>query len=183
MIDSQLRTSGVNEEAVLERMYALAREPFVPQAARGHAYIDRAIALGDGAFLASPVVHGKMLQEARPTPADRALVVDGGSGYLPELLRPMVGSLEVVSAAGGGAGGSAGAGFTLLLVDGAAEVLPPALVDRLADGARVVTGWLRGGITCLAIGRKSGGAVALLPVVEMGIPVLPAFARPPEWSF
>ena len=39
-----------------------------------------------------------MLPEARPTPADKALLVDGGSGYLAELLRPLVGSLEVADA-------------------------------------------------------------------------------------
>ena len=97
MIDSQLRTSGVNAEFVLRRMDAVARERFVPAAARGFAYIDRAIALGDGRYLAAPVVQGMMLQESRPTLADKALLVDGGSGYLAELLRPLVGSLDVIS--------------------------------------------------------------------------------------
>ena len=46
MIDSQLRTSGVNADFVLSRMGAVARENFVPASARGFAYIDRAIALG-----------------------------------------------------------------------------------------------------------------------------------------
>jgi len=48
MIDSQLRTSGVNAEPVLRRMAEVARERFVPETARGFAYIDRAIALGNG---------------------------------------------------------------------------------------------------------------------------------------
>src|SRR3569623_3843991 len=82
MIDSQLRTSGVNAPAVLARMAAVAREDFVPASARGIAYIDRAIALGDGRWLAAPLVQGMMLQDARPTQADKALLVDGGSGYL-----------------------------------------------------------------------------------------------------
>jgi len=92
MIDSQLRVSGVNTESVCERMAVVPRENFVPEAARGFAYMDRSIPLGDGRFLAAPLVHGKMLEEAAPTPADRALLVDGGSGYLAELLRPLVGS-------------------------------------------------------------------------------------------
>lgn len=182
MIDSQLRTSGVNDEFVLERMNAVPREQFVPPAARGHAYIDRAIALGDGRFLAAPVVHGTMLQEARPVPTDRALVVDGGSGYLPELLRPLVGMLETISPADA-LDAAAEGGFTLLLIDGAAEHVPPALVARLANDARVVTGWLRQNVTCLAVGRKAGADVALLPLAEIGIPVLPEFAPPKGWSF
>ena len=182
MIDSQLRTSGVNAEWVLRRMDHVPREDFVPASARGFAYIDRAIALGDGRFLAAPTVHGMMLQEARPTRADNALVVDGGSGYLVELLRPLVGSLEAVSPAEALAGRRRG-NFSLLLVDGAVEQLPPALTRRLAEGARVLTGWLRDGVTCLAYGRNTGGDVALLALGEMGIPALPEFARPKGWSF
>lgn len=180
MIDSQLRTSGVNAEWVLRRMDAVAREQFVPESARGFAYIDRAVSLGDGKFLAAPVFHGMMLQEARPAREDRALVVDGGSGYLPELVRPLVGTLDVLSAAD--TAGRRG-DYTLLLVDGAAEQLPATLVKRLAEGARVVTGWVRNGVTCLAYGRKAAGEVALLPLAEMGVPVLPEFAAPKGWSF
>ena len=181
MIDSQLRTSGVNAEPVLRRMGDVAREDFVPEAARGFAYIDRAIALGGGRHLAAPVVHGMMLQEARPGPGDKALLVDGGSGYLAELLRPLVGSLEVVSPAEAVA--ASGGDFTLLVIDGAVGHLPDALARRLADGARVVAGVVEDGITRLAIGREAGGTVALLPLAELGIPVLPEFTAPKGWSF
>lgn len=182
MIDSQLRTSGVNAEWVLRRMDAVAREDFVPASARGHAYIDRAIALGNGRFVAAPVVQGTMLQEARPSAADKALLVDGGSGYLAELLRPLVGSLEVIGPEEAAAKSRKG-DFTLLMIDGAVEQLPEALVRRLAEGARVVTGMVENGVTRLAIGRKTAGEVALLPLAELGIPALPEFAAPKGWSF
>jgi len=182
MIDSQLRTSGVNAEFVLRRMGEIARERFLPESAQGSAYIDRAIALGGGRYLAAPVVHGMMLQEAGPTPADKALLVDGGSGYLAELLRPMVGSLDVVTPVDALAGTSKG-DFTLLVIDGAAEQLPESLVRRLAADARVVTGMIENGVTRLAIGRKTAGALALLPLAELGIPALPEFAAPKGWSF
>jgi len=183
MIDSQLRTSGVNAPYVLARMGEVAREAFVPDSARGIAYIDRAIDLGNGRRLAAPLVQGLMLQEARPTSADSALLVDGGSGYLAALLRPLVGSLEVISPADaiGSARGKGGA--TLLLVDGAIEQWPEGLTRRLAEGGRVVCGVLQGGLTRLATGRKAAGAVALLPLAEIGIPVLPEFAARKEWSF
>jgi protein-L-isoaspartate(D-aspartate) O-methyltransferase len=182
MIDSQLRTSGINAEWVLQRMADVAREAFVPERARGHAYMDRAIALGEGRSLPAPVFHGMLLQEAQPTPSDRALVVDGGSGYLAELVRPLVGALETVSAADA-VSARKGGDFTLLLIDGAAEHLPAALTRRLAEGARVVTGWRRKGVTCLAVGRKAGDGVALLPLTEMGIPMLPEFDEKKGWSF
>ena len=60
---------------------------------------------------------------------------------------------------------------------------PDSLVSRLAEGGRVVTGLSRDGITSLAIGRKVAGQVALLPLLELGIPVLPEFAAPKRWTF
>ena len=183
MIDSQLRTSGVNADAVLRRMAEVARDRFVPEAARGFAYIDRAIALGGGRHLAAPVVQGMMLQEARATLADKVLLVDGGSGYMAELLRPLVGSLEVLAPAEASASSRKTGGITLLMIDGAVERLPETLVRRLADDGRVVAGLIENGITRLAIGRKAAGCVSLLPVAELGIPVLPEFAAPKGWSF
>ena len=55
MIDSQLRTSGVNAPFVLERMRAVAREDHLPASMHGVAYSDRAIALAEGGFLAAPL--------------------------------------------------------------------------------------------------------------------------------
>ncbi len=182
MIESQLRPTGVNADFVLRRMAAVERERFVPEPARSFAYMDRAIDLGGGRQLAAPIVQGLMLQEARPTTDDKALLVDGGSGYLAELLRPLVGSLEVVTpeqAITPGEGGD----FTLLMIDGAIEQLPEVLVDRLVDAGRVVTGLVEGGLTRLAIGRKAAGQVALLPLAELGMPALPEFAAPKRWSF
>ena len=182
MIDSQLRTSGVNEPWVLARMNAVAREDFVPGPASSVAYIDRAVPLGDGAMLAAPLVHARMLAEAKPTAADRVLVVDGGSGYLPALLEGLAASVTVVSAAEAVKGGKTG-DFTLLLIDGAVEAVPDTLARRLAEDARVVTGIVEGAVTRLAIGRKSAGAVSLLPLAELGIPRLAAFDKPKAWSF
>src|SRR5690606_30182068 len=124
MIDSQLRTSGVNEEFVLRRMNDVEREDFVPPAARGFAYIDRAIPLGGGRALAAPIVQGMMLREAQPTPQDKALLVEGGSGYLAELLRPLVGSLDTIEPAAALAASRKGGDYTLLVIDGAIEQLP-----------------------------------------------------------
>jgi protein-L-isoaspartate(D-aspartate) O-methyltransferase len=182
MIDSQLRTSGVNAEWVLRRMAEVPREQFVPDSARGHAYIDRAIPLGGNRYLAAPVVQGMMLQEARPAAEDAALVVDGGSGYLAELLRPLVGSLETIGPAAASKPRKKG-DITLLVIDGAIEQLPEALAGRLAEGGRVITGLVSEGITRLAIGRKAAGEVGLLALAEIGIPALPEFAAPRRWSF
>ncbi|GGE04114.1 protein-L-isoaspartate O-methyltransferase [Tsuneonella deserti] len=182
MIDSQLRTSGVNEPWVLARFASVPREDFVPQEARAAAYTDRAVRLDNDGVLASPLFHARLLSEARPTHADSVLVVDGGSGYLPALLEGLARSVAVLSPAEVFSGSGAG-GYSVLLVDGAAEHLPDQLVERLAEGARVATGIVDDGVSRLAIGRKTSGAVALLPLAEMGIPRIAAFDRPKAWTF
>lgn len=182
MIDSQLRVSGVNEEAVLTAINGVAREAHVPAEAQALAYIDRAVPLGEGRFLAAPLFYGRMLSEAGARADDRILVVDGGSGYLPALARKFSDAVDVIDPAAATCGTGTG-GYTLLLIDGAIEELPAGLASRLADDGRVVTGLVERGVTRLACGRKAGGNVALLTLAEMGIPLLPEFARPKGWSF
>ncbi len=184
MIDSQLRTSGVNEEYVLARMLTVPREDFLPADKASVAYIDRAITLGDQGHLAAPLFYGKLLLEAAPLPADRVLVVEGGTGYLAELLRPLVAELVTLPAAEAAKAKKVkGAPFSLILIDGAIEQLPDALTAALADDGRIVTGLLLRQVTRLASGRKIAGQVNLQPIEDLGIPVLHAFDAPRGWTF
>lgn len=181
MIDSQLRTSGVNDAFVLERMIAVRREDHVPDSARRVAYMDRAIAFDDGGHIAAPLFYGAMLNEARPVADDGVLVVDGGSGYLPALLEPLVASVKTVTPEG--AQGTLRGTYSLILVDGAVEVFPATLTRRLAEGGRIVTGLIENGVTRLAAGRAAGNGIGWLRLAEMGIPRLPIFDAPKRWSF
>ena len=183
MIDSQLRVSGVNNERVLAAMNTVAREDHIPAAARGHAYIDRAIALGDGQALPAPLVQGLMLSEALPAAGERVLVVSGGSTYLAALVEAMGALVDSIDAADAAAVRRGQQPYDLLLIDGAIEQLPAELSAAVAEGGRVVTGLVVRGVTRLAGGRKLGGEVQLLPLAEVGIPVLGQFARTKSWSF
>ena len=183
MIDSQLRTSGVNEDYVLARMGSVAREDFVPEGARSIAYMDRAVPVGEGRFLPSPIVHGKMLAEAKPKTDDSVLVVEGGTGYLAELVRPLVASVETNTAEKAAKAKSPRKTYSLILVDGAIEQLPKGLAKQLDENGRIVTGLVTRGVTRIASGRKVAGTLALQPLAEVGIPVLHEFDKPKEWSF
>jgi len=183
MIDSQLRTSGVNEPFVLERMGAVAREDFVPETARGTAYMDRAQPLGEGRFLASPVAHGQMLAEAHPKPNERVLVVENGNGYLAELVRPLAASVDTVTASAVASGKSKAKDFDLVLVDGAIEDVPKALVKAVSANGRIVSGLIERGVSRLAVGRRSGDTLAFDTVADADLPVLGMFARKKAWSF
>ncbi|MBY0342663.1 MAG: protein-L-isoaspartate O-methyltransferase [Sphingomonadales bacterium] len=182
MIDSQLRTSGVNEEYALARMLAVPREDFLPADKAAQAYIDRAVSLGEQGHLAAPLFYGKLLLEAAPAPTDRVLVVSGGTGYLAALIAPLVGTVTQVSAAD--AADLTGAGeYDLVVIDGAIEQLPEGLAAALADNGRIVTGVVLRQVTRLATGRRIAGQVNLQPVEDLGIPVLAAFAAPKRWTF
>src|SRR3954454_8125920 len=58
MIESQLRPQGVTDRAVLDAMGTIPRERFLPSHTRSLAYADRAVAIGQGRFLAAPAVLG-----------------------------------------------------------------------------------------------------------------------------
>ncbi len=181
MIDSQLRVSGINQDWLLAQFARVPREDFVPVAARGHAYIDRALPLDGGAALPAPLVQARLLAAAEPAANDKVLVVSA-SGYLAALVEPLVLSVETVGASAAIAIQSMPI-YKLLLIDGAVEVLPQALVDALEEGGRVVCGLVERGVTRVATGRKSGGKVELAAEADVGMPVLAEFAAPKRWSF
>jgi protein-L-isoaspartate(D-aspartate) O-methyltransferase len=104
------------------------------------------------------------------------------AGYLPALVSAMGASVTTLTPAEAAAARK-GAEVSLILIDGAIAQLPAGLAGRLAEGGRIVTGLVEDGVTRLAFGRKAGGAVALQPLADLGIPVLAEFAAPPHWRF
>lgn len=181
MIDSQLRVSGVNDPAVLSAFDKVAREDHVPAELAGSAYIDRALALGDGHNLPAPLVQGRMLVEAAIRTGEKVLVVST-NGYLAALASALGGEVTTLAPADVVSKKKAGP-FDLVLIDGAAEVLPASLAGMLSDEGRVVTGVIERGISRLAAGRKAAGAIALLPLADMGIPTISEFVAAKGWSF
>lgn len=200
MIESQLRPQGVTDRALLAAMGSVAREAFVPAAVRALAYSDRSVPLGEGRFLGAPAALGQLLTEIAPQPGERALVVGGGSGYSAAILAAM--GLEVtlvesdpklaeLARANGipavegalSAGHRKGAPYDVILVDGAVEQIPDALIAQLADAGRLGAGLVNGSVSRLVVGRKSGEAFGLLALGDSGLPPLPGFARPPAFTF
>jgi protein-L-isoaspartate(D-aspartate) O-methyltransferase len=179
MVESQLRTSGVSEPWLLAAMGSVAREDFVPESHRATAYMDRSIARSDGSVINPPVTTALMLQAAEVTPTDRALLIGDGSGYTAAVLAQRTGHV-VASVDGSDAESS---GFSVVLIDGAVEVLPEAIVAALAEGGRLVTGTVEKGVTSLAFGIKRAGAVALRHFADVEIALLPQFAKRPEFVF
>src|SRR3954467_3671784 len=96
MIASQLRTTGVNDPAVLAAMGAVAREHFVPGERVSLAYADALVPLKPGRDLNSPMAIGRLLTEAAPRPGEHALVVGAATGYSAAVLARLTGSVVAV---------------------------------------------------------------------------------------
>ena len=99
MIDSQLRTNDVIDPDVVAAMAAVPREAFVPAALSGVAYMDRAIALGQGRALNAPLVTGRMLVAAAVRPGQRVLLVGSATGYTAALLAQLGAEVTAVEEA------------------------------------------------------------------------------------
>ena len=148
---------------------------------------------------------GCLLTEAETRPGDRALVVGAGGGYSAAVLARLVahvvalGELGALAAAGAAElaglanvqavegplaeGWSAGAPYDLILIDGAVEFVPDALVAQLADGGRLATALIEDGVTRLAIGRRAGDGFGAIAFADHAAAALPGFQRPRAFVF
>ena len=162
MVVEQLLPHGVTDERVLRAMSEIPREEFISPRLRRHAYEDRALAIECGQTISQPLVVALMTQALAPKPDDVALEVGTGSGYqaavLSRLCRRVI-TLErepalaehasetlrrlgfdnvEVAVADGSLGWPESAPYEMILVACAAHEVPPALVEQLADGGRMV---------------------------------------------
>lgn len=204
MIDSQLRTNDVIDPDVVAAMAAVPREAFVPAALASVAYMDRAIALGEGRALNPPLVTGRLLVEAAVRPGMRVLLVGAATGYTAALLAKLGAEVhaveeraDLIEAARTAASDSAihwtqgpltagapkAAPFDRIIVEGAIETLPDALVAQLAEGGRIVAARRDGSVSRLVQGVKTGGTVALRAFADMDVAPLPGFAAPKGFQF
>ena len=162
MVEHQLRRRGNFDERVLEAMARVPRERFVPEELRYLAYEDGALPIGGGQTISQPFMVATICQLLELSGNERVLDVGTGSGYQAAVLAELaahvvtiervpalaeraqsalaqVGCAEVEVLVGDGSvGAPAWAPFDGIAVAAAAPAVPPALVDQLAEGGRLV---------------------------------------------
>ncbi|HEY0044376.1 MAG TPA: protein-L-isoaspartate O-methyltransferase [Allosphingosinicella sp.] len=204
MIASQLRTTGTNDPAVLAAIGEVPRERFVPADRAALAYADALVPLGGGRELNNPMALGRLLTEASPRKSERALVIGAGTGYAAAVLSILVGPVIAVEddpalaaaareALAGyqvtlieapmGQGHGAHAPYDLILIDGAVEFVPQALIGQLADRGRIASGIVEDGVTRLALGRKAGEGFGMAAFTDAAAAILPGFKKPRAFTF
>lgn len=201
MVDTQLKTVGVTDAAVLAAFADTPREPFLPAALAGLAHADAAHSLAPGRHLLAPLALALLLQRAAVQPGCRALVVGSASGYSAAILARLgakVTALEsdaalvaMAEAAGISSvsgplaeGWAAAAPYDLILFEGAIAAVPAAIAAQLAPGGQVAAVLRQAGVGRAYVGPLGAdGRPAGLPFIEMAAPDLPGFAAAPEFAF
>lgn len=202
MVVSQLRTTGVSDARVVTAMGEVARERFVGADKAAGAYADLPLPVAPGRSLNPPMVTGRLLTEARIAPGDTVLVVGAATGYTVAILAKLGATVTAVEedadllAAGKKAvpgatwvkaapasGSKKGAPYSLILIDGAVEQIPQALIDQLADGGRLVGALIDNGVTRLVSGVRAGSGFGVTAFADADAAVLPGFGVPAAFSF
>jgi protein-L-isoaspartate(D-aspartate) O-methyltransferase len=208
MVEQQIRPWEVLDQAVLDLLYAVPREEFVPAALRKLAFADMEIPIGEGETMMAPKFEARVVQELALRKTDRVLEVGTGSGYLTALLarcavhvfsleiRPKLaafgrenlarhGADNVTLEVGDGARGEPKrAPYDAIVLTGSTPVLPATLREQLAPGGRLfaVVGeppvMVARLVTCTAPGAY--GTVALFDTVLA--PLVNA-EQPPRFRF
>src|SRR5947208_1943919 len=96
MVEQQIRPWDVLDERVLDLLFNVRREEFVPREYRALAFADLEIPLSDNARMWTPKMEARVLQELALTSNDRVLEIGTGSGYFTALMASQAGEIESV---------------------------------------------------------------------------------------
>lgn len=210
MVDTQLRTSDVTDQAVLAAMEAVPREAFVASSYASLAYIDDDLPIGGGEggrYLMQPAIFARMVQAGELASTDVVLLVGGGSGYEAAVLARLASSVvalecdaDLARAAAArlvelgvdtavvvegplAAGWPSEAPYDVILVAGAVETGLDRLFEQLRDGGRMVVVEGTGGAATARLYRRSGGTVSGRFLFNAAIKPLPGFERAKSFVF
>ena len=207
MVDGQIRTNDVTDIRLLAALLEVQRERFVPADKAAIAYLDRDVPIGAARRLLKPLVLAKLLQAAAIVPTDRVLDVGCATGYAAALLTSLAESVVALEedagladaakrnlaalAAGNAtvvtgplaAGCAAKGPYDVIVVEGAVEVVPDALIGQLADDGRLVCVVGAGPIGKATVYRRAAGTVTAQPVFDAAASLLPGFAKAAEFVF
>ncbi|HEU4403539.1 MAG TPA: protein-L-isoaspartate(D-aspartate) O-methyltransferase [Candidatus Polarisedimenticolia bacterium] len=190
MVTDQIERRGIRDRRVLEAMRSVPRHLFVPELERERAYDDGPLSIGEGQTISQPYIVAFMSEAIDPGSGDRVLEVGTGSGYQTAILASIVdevfsieirpdlaesarrrldalGCRNVIVRVGDGHAGWPEEGpFDGILVTAAPGMVPPALIEQLAPGGRLVIPIGAGDQNLVRLTRTSHGIEreTLLPV-------------------
>jgi protein-L-isoaspartate(D-aspartate) O-methyltransferase len=207
MVLSQLEPNRVNDIRILGAMGSIPREVFAPKSLAGVAYIDEDLEIAPGRYLMEPMVLGRLIEALAIESGDLVLNVGCATGYAAAVLTQLAGTVvavesdaDLVARAGDNlakvdidnvaviegplAEGRADQGpYAAILIDGAVEQVPPALLAQLAPGGRLACVVQDGPTGKAMLFSENDGVLGHRPLFDASIPPLPGFARPNVFAF
>jgi protein-L-isoaspartate(D-aspartate) O-methyltransferase len=208
MVENQLRPNRIDDRALLDAMLNVPRERFVPKALAGVAYADEDLRLPDGRYLIEPLALARLIQSARVDRDDVVLVLGCVTGYAAAVLarlaatvillvpdeasaariEPLLderGADNVVVVAGGDptAGHPSQAPFDVILLTGSVEAVPPALLDQIGEGGRLVAVVANERVGRGVLFTRLHGVIGKRTLFDAQIPRLAGATRDAEFAF
>jgi len=207
MVETQVRTADVTDAGVLAAMRALPREAFAPAPLKVLAYSDVDLEVAPGRRLMRPRDVAKLVQAVAPRPTDRAIEIAGATGYGAAVLARCCAEAVLLEAdpqlnfAAVAAFGVCGlehartaateivggwpdlAPYDVIVLNGAAEQIPDAWLDQLAEGGRLGAIVRSGPAGQARVYTKVGGIVSWRPVFDAAPPLAPGLAVRPQFAF
>ena len=210
MVDNQLRTFDITDRALLAAMAEVPRERFSPVDRGELAYLDQNLPLTTGAaeprWMLQPMVDARMIQGLDIEAGDKALDVGAGYGYASAIMAALGADVVALESDEGLAGAArerlAGEGrvveirsgpldkgapdqapFDVILVNGALECRPDALLAQLKDGGRLACLERDGAAGHAVLYVRAGEGFGNRRLFEASAPILSAFAAPAAFRF
>lgn len=208
MVDSQLRSYKVADEAVLSAFLAVPRERFVPMAFHDTAYFDDELPLGGGRVMLAPMLLARLVQDAAIAPTDKVLDIGCATGYGTAIIARLAGSAVAVEedaelAASARArlaelgvlhaqvvegpltkGHPAGAPYNVIVIEGGVSAVPEAIASQLAEGGRLVTVVKPpSGLGRAMLMTRIKGGLSHRPLFDTAVTMLTGFAPKPSFVF
>jgi protein-L-isoaspartate(D-aspartate) O-methyltransferase len=94
MVDCQLATNGIHNEALLDLAQIIPREDFLPASLAPVAYIDEDVIVDGYLYLMEPAVTMQMIQALTPKLSDLCLVIGDYGGYVTAILSALTASVS-----------------------------------------------------------------------------------------
>lgn len=212
MVESQVRPTDVTDSILIGALLDVPREIFVPQPLRPFAYSDTDLLLNEGdevaRYLMQPSAFARLVQLAEVDNNELVLDVGCATGYSSAVLSGLCGAVigleqdedlaaqatetlaengfdSVAVVTGPLSQGLADEGpYDVILVNGAVDEVPQALVDQLKPGGRLVAIVGRGpsGFAELFV-RDDEGVVASRRAFNLSAKTLPGFEKTPDFVF
>lgn len=201
MVDTQVRPSDVTKFPIIDAMLDIPREAFMPDAMREAAYVGENLTLPDGRTMLDPRTLAKMLDALEIEPEHVLLDVACGLGYSTAIaarLADFVVGLEDDASRAEDAqsnlselgidnaavmtgdlteGAMKSAPYDIIILQGAVEEIPQAILGQLRDGGRIGAIFAEGELGVVRIGHKSDGMISWRFAFNAGAPVLDGFGK------